>query len=71
MQVVPFYDLLDNYQIPGMSRNRPGMPGIHVYQEHCLYYNVYQVEIKMSGHHSRYRDNYKGQVYHTGCQVIA
>jgi len=24
----------------------------------------------MSGHHSRYRDNYKSQVYHVGCQVI-
>ena len=25
----------------------------------------------MSGHHSRYRDNYESQVYHAGCQVIA
>jgi len=25
----------------------------------------------MSGHHSRYRDNYKSQVGHVGCQVIA
>jgi len=25
----------------------------------------------MSSYHSRYRDNYKSQVYHAGCQVIA
>jgi len=25
----------------------------------------------MSGHHSRYRDNYQNQVYHDGCQEIA
>jgi len=25
----------------------------------------------VSGHHSRYRDNYKSQVRHVGCQVIA
>ena len=25
----------------------------------------------LSGHHSHYRDNYKSQVYHVGCQVIA
>jgi len=25
----------------------------------------------MSGHHSHYHDNYKSQVYHVGCQVIA
>jgi len=25
----------------------------------------------MSGHHSRYYDNYKSQVCHAGCQVIA
>jgi len=32
---------------------------------------IYQDENKMSGHHSRYRDKYKSQVYHAGCQVIA
>jgi len=25
----------------------------------------------MSGHHSHYRDNYKSQVCHAGCKVIA
>jgi len=25
----------------------------------------------MTCHHSRYSDNYKSQVYHAGCQVIA
>jgi len=25
----------------------------------------------MSGHHSSYRDNYRSQVRHVGCQVIA
>jgi len=31
---------------------------------------IYQDVSKISGHHSRYRDNYKSQVYHVGCQVI-
>jgi len=26
---------------------------------------------KMSGHHSRYRDNYKSQEHHVGRQMIA
>jgi len=37
MQVVPFYDLLCIYQIPGMSRNKSG---IHVSQEYSMYYHV-------------------------------
>jgi len=32
---------------------------------------IYQDVNKMSSHHSRYRDNYKSQVHHSGCQVIA
>ena len=32
---------------------------------------IYQDVNKMSGHHSHYHDNYKSQVYHAGCQVIA
>jgi len=35
------------------------------------YNKIYQDVNKMSGHHSRYRDNYKSQVRHTECQVIA
>ena len=32
---------------------------------------IYQDVNMMSGHHSRYRDNYESQVYHAGFQVIA
>ena len=71
-----FNGLVGNYQISGMSRNKPGISGIQVYQEYrCIRSivctEIYQVVIKMSGHHSHYRDNYKSQVYHAGCQVIA
>ena len=46
-----FYNLLDNYQIAGMSRNKSGVSGIQVYQEYDFYWNILGY-IKMSGHHS-------------------
>ena len=56
MQVVPFYDLLGDYQISGMSRNQSGISGIQVSQEymstvdsgHCIYIihdNKYSVPV--------------------------
>ena len=71
MQVVPFYDLLDNYQIPGMSRNKPGMSKYKYIRSTVCTIMYTKFVSKMSGHHSRYRDNHKNQVYHAGCQVIA
>ena len=53
-----------------MSRNKSEVSGVQVYQEYDLYWNI-SGYIKMSGHYSRYCDNYKNQVCHVRCQVIA
>ena len=70
MQVVSFYSLLDNYLITGMGRSKSGVSGVQVYQKYDLYWNISRYN-KMSGHHSRYHNNYESQVCHAGCQVIA
>jgi len=70
MQVVPFYSLLDNYLITRMGRNKSGVLGVQVNQKYGLYWNISRYN-KMSGHHSRYHNNYENQVCDADCQVIA
>ena len=40
MQVVSFYGLLDDYHIPGISRNKSGISRIPVYQEYRSLYAI-------------------------------
>ena len=74
MQVVLFYDLLNdlsdsrNEQEQVRNVMNTGISGVLVrtIRYHmCIRSTV--STIKMSGHHSRYRDNYKSQVYHALC----
>ena len=68
MQVVSFYGLLDDYQIPGMSKNKSGISRVLV--RTIMYHMSIRSTVvlaKMSGHYSRYRDNYEGQVDHALC----
>jgi len=48
----------------------PGVLGVHAYRS-TVCTGIYRDVIKMSSHHSCYRDKYKSQEYHAGCQVIA